>query len=193
MRMIRWRSTTIQILSAKRLDDESHSRLNSSSDDQLRIELDFHAMISNRDHHFDHHFDHHCDQHLRSERSQQTRRQDDWVDVVEAVWRRWDQATMLEDELWLMTITLSRWVDHLDCMKRLPRLNESKNDYIKRSKFSHLVDKQREQFSLYSSIKLECDSYELDLHLKLSLSQALFWLIIIFIFIFIFYKDVLFK
>jgi hypothetical protein len=110
MMMIRWCSSTIQILSAKRLDDESHSRIISSSDDQLRIELDFQAMISNRDHYFDHYFDHH----LRSERNQQTRRRDDWVDDVEAVWQRWDQIIVLEDELWLMTIILSRWIDHLE-------------------------------------------------------------------------------
>jgi hypothetical protein len=145
MRMIKWRSTTIQILSAKRLDDESHSKLNSSSDDQFRIRLDFYIMTSNWDHYLDHHFDHH----LRFERNQQTRRRDDWVDNIEAVWRRWDQITMLEDELWSMTIISSRWVDHLKCMKRLSRLNESKNDYIEKSKFSHLVNRQREQFNLY--------------------------------------------
>jgi hypothetical protein len=98
MKMIRWCSSTIQILSAKRLDSESHSEFISSSNDQLRIELDLHAMISNRDHYFDHHFDHH----LMSERSQQTRRRDDWVDDVEAMWQRWDQIIVLEDELWLM-------------------------------------------------------------------------------------------
>jgi hypothetical protein len=65
--------STIQILSAKRLDSESHSRFISSSDDQLRTELDLHAMTSNRDHYFDHHFDHH----LMPERSQQARRRDD--------------------------------------------------------------------------------------------------------------------
>ncbi len=112
MRMIRWCSSTIQILSAKRLDDESHSRFISSSDDQLRIELDLQAMTSNRDHYFDHYFDHHFDHHLRSERNQQTRRRDDWIDDVEAVWQRWNQIIVLEDELWLMTITLSRWIEH---------------------------------------------------------------------------------
>jgi hypothetical protein len=84
MMMIRWCSSTIQILSAKRLDDESHSRFISSFDDQLRIELNFHAMISNRNHYFDHHFDHYS----MFKRNQQTRRRDDWVDDVETVWRR---------------------------------------------------------------------------------------------------------
>ncbi len=121
MRMITWRSSTIQILSTKRFDDESHSKLNSSSDDQLRIELDFHAMTSNRDHHFDHH----CDHHLKSEHNQQTWRQDDWVDDVEAMRRRWDQIIVLEDESWLMTIILSRWVDYFELKRRLSRLNES--------------------------------------------------------------------
>jgi hypothetical protein len=120
MRVIRWRSSTIQILSAKRLDDESHSRFNSSFNDQFRIELDLHAMTSNRDHYFDHYFDHY----LRSERSQQTRRQDDWVDDVEAVWRRWNQITVLKDELdwwrslWVdKSITSNVWDDCLDWMR----------------------------------------------------------------------------
>jgi hypothetical protein len=65
------------------------------------------------------------------------------------VWRRWDQITVLEDEVWLMTVTLSRWVGHPECMRRLPRLNGSKNGYIEGPKFPHLVDRQREQFSLY--------------------------------------------
>jgi hypothetical protein len=151
MRMITWRSSTIQILSTKRLDDESYSKLNSSSDDQFRIELDLHAMTSNRDHHFDHH----CDHHLKSEHNQQTWRQDDWVDDVETMRRRWDQIIVLEDESWLMTIILSRWVDHFELKKRLPRLNESKDDYIERPKFPHLVDRQRKKFSLYQSIKLD--------------------------------------
>jgi hypothetical protein len=153
-RVVRWRGSTVHTLFAERLDDESHSRLNSSSDDQLRIELDFHAMTLNRDYYLDHHFDHY----LRFKRNQQTRRQDDWVDDVEAVWRRWDQIPMLEDELdwWRLfwvdeTIISNKWIDHFECMKRLPRLNESKNDYIKRSKFLPLIDRQREQFSLYQS------------------------------------------
>jgi hypothetical protein len=129
------------------------SMTNRTRDSILHLMISFesslisHAMTSNRDHYIDHHFDHH----LKSERIQQTRRQDDSIDEVEAVWQRWDQITKLEDELWLMTITLSRWVDHLECMRRLPRLNESKNGYIERSKFSHLVDRQREKFSLYQS------------------------------------------
>ncbi len=153
-RVVRWRGSTVHTLSAGRLDDGSHSGLNSSSDDQLRIELDLHAMTSNRDHCLDHHFNHH----LRPERNQQTRSQDDWADDVEAVWRRWDQVTKLEDELdwwrshWVnKSIISSRWVDHPECMRRLSRLYESKNNYIERPKFPHLVDRQRKKFSLYES------------------------------------------
>jgi hypothetical protein len=60
--------------------------------------------------------------------------------------RRW--------ELWLMTITSSRWVGHLDCMRRRPRLNGTKtsvewelDSYIEGLNFPHLVDRQRELFS----------------------------------------------
>jgi hypothetical protein len=42
-------------------------------------------------------------------------------------------------------------------MRRLPRLNERKDDYIKRPKFSHLVDRQREKFSLYSINQIRFD------------------------------------
>jgi hypothetical protein len=45
--------------------------------------------------------------------------------------------------------TLSRWVSHPECIRRLPRLNGSKDGYIERPKFPHLVDRQREKFSLY--------------------------------------------
>ncbi len=121
MMMIRWCSFMIQILSARRFDDESHSRLVSSSDDLLRIELDFQAMTSNRDHYFDHYFDHH----LKFERNQQTRKRNDWVDDVEAVWRRWNQITMLENDdfdwwrsLWIdESIISNRWDDCLDWMR----------------------------------------------------------------------------
>jgi hypothetical protein len=177
MRMIKWCNSTIQILCAKQIDDESHSKLISSSNDQLRIELDFHAMTSNRNHYFNYYFDHRFDHHLKSERNQQTRRRDDWVDDVEAVWRRWNQIIVLEDEFWLMTITLNKWVDHFECMRRLSQLNENKDDYIKKSKFSHLINRQKEKFNLYSINQIRFDSYELDLHLKLSLSQAFFELI----------------
>jgi hypothetical protein len=49
------------------------------------------------------------------------------------------------------TIISNKWVDHFEWMRRLPRLNESKNDYIEEPKFSHLVDRQRKKFSLYQS------------------------------------------
>ncbi len=63
-------------------------------------------------------------------------------------------------------------------MKRLSRLNESKDDYIERSKFSHLVDRQREKFSLYSINQIRFDSYELDLHLKTFVVSSSFLIII---------------
>jgi hypothetical protein len=64
---------------------------------------------------------------------------------------------VLEDEFWLMTIILSRWVDHSKYMRRLPRLNESKDGYIERPKCSHLVDRQRKKFSLYSINQIRFD------------------------------------
>ncbi len=146
-RVVRWRGSTVHTLSAGRLGDGPHSGLNSSSDDQLRTELDLHATTPNRGHCLGHHFGHH----LGPERSQQARSQDDWAGDAEAVWRRWDQITVLGDDLWLMTATLSRWIGHPECMRRLPRLNGSKNGYIEGPKFPHLVDRQREQFSLYLS------------------------------------------
>ncbi len=62
--------------------------------------------------------------------------------------RRW--------ELWLMTITSSSWVGHLDCMGRRPRLNGTKTSVeweqdsnIEGLNFPHLVDRHRELFSHY--------------------------------------------
>jgi hypothetical protein len=89
----------VQTLSAGRLDNGPHPRPISLSDDQLRTELDLHAMTLNRGHYFDYYFGHSFSHHLGPERSQQARRRDDWAGDAEAMWRRWDQITVLRDEL----------------------------------------------------------------------------------------------
>jgi hypothetical protein len=94
------------------------------------------------------------------------------------VWQRWNQIIVLGDELWLMTATLSRWVGHPECMRRLPRLNESKDGYIERPKFPHLVERQREKFSLYPTNQIRFDSYEPDLHLKTSAVSSSFLIVV---------------
>jgi hypothetical protein len=69
MGMVRWRSPTVHTLSAGRLDGGPHPGPISSSDDQLRTELDLHAMAPNRGHYFGHYFGHH----LGPEREKQAR------------------------------------------------------------------------------------------------------------------------
>jgi hypothetical protein len=54
--------------------------------------------------------------------------------------------------------TPSRWVGHPEWMGRLPRLNRSKNGYIEGPKFPHLVDRQREKFSLYPPNQIRSDN-----------------------------------
>jgi hypothetical protein len=49
------------------------------------------------------------------------------------------------------SIISNKWIDHFECMRRLSRLNESKNDYIERSKFSQLIERQKKKFNLYQS------------------------------------------
>jgi hypothetical protein len=69
-----------------------------------------------------------------------------------------------------MTTVPNRWLGHLECMGRLPRLNGSKDGYMEGPKFPHLLSRQREQFSLYHPNQIRARHFS-----SSSSSSSSFW------------------